>query len=137
MMLSGQRVLVTGGAGFLGSFVADAARARGAEVFVPRARDYDLVDAAAVRRLYADARPDLVLHLAARVGGIGANQQNPGKFFYDNLMMGVQLIEVGRRVGLQKLLAVGTICANPKFAAIPFREDDLSSGYPEETSAPY
>jgi GDP-L-fucose synthase len=135
--VSGQRVVVTGGAGFLGSFVVEKLRARGADVFVPRARDYDLVDIEAVRRLYRDARPDLVVHLAARVGGIGANRVNPGKFFYDNLMMGVQLIEEGRRVGLKKLVALGTICAYPKFAAVPFREDDLWSGYPEETNAPY
>jgi len=133
-----RRVVVTGGAGFLGSFVVEALRRRGCtQIIVPRSSDYDLVDIAAVRRLYHDAKPDLVLHLAAKVGGIAANQDNPGKFFYDNLMMGVQLIEEGRRVGLPKLVAVGTICAYPKFAAIPFREDDLWSGYPEETNAPY
>ncbi|HZZ83557.1 MAG TPA: GDP-L-fucose synthase [Anaeromyxobacteraceae bacterium] len=134
----GERVVVTGGAGFLGSHVVEELRARGAgEVFVPRSRDYDLTDMEAVRRLYRDARPTLVLHLAARVGGIGANRDNPGKFFYDNLMMGVQLIEVGRQVGLPKLVALGTICAYPKFTPVPFREDDLWSGYPEETNAPY
>ena len=133
-----RRVVVTGGAGFLGSFVVDKLRARGAkDVFVPRSREYDLTDLLAVQRLYRDARPDLVIHLAARVGGIGANQKNPGKFFYDNLMMGVQLMEVGRQVGLPKLLCAGTICAYPKFAPVPFREDDLWSGYPEETNAPY
>ena len=104
---------------------------------MPRSRDYDLVDMAAVRKLYDDARPDLVIHLAAQVGGIGANRKNPGKFFYDNLMMGVQLIEEGRRRGLPKLVATGTICAYPKFAPVPFREDDLWNGYPEETNAPY
>jgi GDP-L-fucose synthase len=136
--LAKQRVVVTGGAGFLGWFVVDALRGRGCrDIFVPRSRDYDLVDLAAVRRLYDDARPDLVIHLAARVGGIGANRKNPGKFFYDNLMMGVQLIEEGRRRGLAKLVAAGTICAYPKHTPVPFREDELWNGYPEETNAPY
>jgi GDP-L-fucose synthase len=129
---------VTGGAGFLGSFVLEELRRRGArDVFVPRSREYDLVDIAAVRRIYADAKPTLVIHMAARVGGIGANRENPGKFFYDNLMMGVQLIEVGRQVGLKKLVALGTICAYPKFAPVPFKEEDIWNGYPEETNAPY
>jgi len=133
-----KRVVVTGGAGFLGSFVVEQLRARGAgDVIVPRSRDYDLVDMAGVRKLYDDARPDLVIHLAAQVGGIGANRKNPGKYFYDNLMMGVQLIEEGRRRGLPKLVAAGTICAYPKFAPVPFREEDLWNGYPEETNAPY
>ncbi len=135
---SDKRVVVTGGAGFLGSFVVEGLQARGAKhVIVPRSAEYDLVDIEAVRRLYRDARPDLVLHLAAQVGGIGANRDNPGKFFYDNLMMGVQLIEEGRKLGLPKLVAAGTICAYPKFAPIPFREDDMWNGYPEETNAPY
>jgi GDP-L-fucose synthase len=134
----GKRVVVTGGAGFLGSFVVEQLRARGAgDVIVPRSRDYDLVEMAGVRKLYDDARPDLVIHLAAQVGGIGANRKNPGKYFYDNLMMGVQLIEEGRRRGLPKLVATGTICAYPKFAPVPFREEDLWNGYPEETNAPY
>src|SRR5512147_1647554 len=133
-----ERVVVTGGAGFLGSYVIEELRKRGCrEIFVPRSKEYDLVQMEAVRRLYADARPTLVIHLAAQVGGIGANQKNPGKYFYDNLMMGVQLIEVGRQVGLRKLLALGTICAYPKFAPIPFKEEDLWNGYPEETNAPY
>jgi GDP-L-fucose synthase len=135
---AGKRVVVTGGAGFLGSFVVELLHAKGCrEVIVPRSRDYDLVEMEAVRRLYADSSPDILIHLAARVGGIGANQTNPGRFFYDNLMMGAQLIEVGRQRGLQKFVALGTICAYPKFAPIPFKEDDLWAGYPEETNAPY
>lgn len=135
---SSQRVLVTGGAGFLGSFVVDKLRARGAkEVIAPRSHDCDLVDGAQVRRLLDDVRPDLVVHLAARVGGIGANRENPGRFFYENLMMGVQLVEEARRVGTPKLVLTGTICAYPKFAQVPFSEDALWDGYPEETNAPY
>lgn len=138
MALAGQRVVVTGGSGFLGSHVVEELQRRGpSEVVVPRKADYDLVDGTAVRRLIADARPDLVVHLAARVGGIGANRENPGSFFYDNLMMGVQLIEECRRQGVAKVLTVGTICAYPKFTPVPFREDDLWNGYPEETNAPY
>ncbi len=133
-----ERVLVTGGAGFLGSFVVEELRRRGArEIFTPRSKDYDLVELPAVRALYRDTQPTLVIHLAAKVGGIGANRDNPGKFFYDNLMMGVQLIEVGRQVGLEKLVALGTICAYPKFCPVPFKEEDLWNGYPEETNAPY
>jgi len=136
--LHDQRVVVTGGAGFLGSFVVEQLRARGVrDIFVPRSREYDLVDIAGVRKLYDDTKPDLVIHLAAQVGGIGANRKNPGKYFYDNLMMGVQLIEEGRRRGLGKIVAAGTICAYPKFAPVPFHEDDLWNGYPEETNAPY
>jgi GDP-L-fucose synthase len=134
----GKRVVVTGGAGFLGSFVVENLRQRGGqEIFIPRSRDYDLVNMDAVRRLYQDARPDIVIHLAAQVGGIGANRQNSGKFFYDNLMMGVQMMEAGREAGLKKFVAIGTICAYPKFTPIPFREDDIWNGYPEETNAPY
>ena len=133
-----ERIVVTGGAGFLGGFVVDELRHRGArDVFVPRSADYDLVDMGAVRRLYTDARPTVVLHVAARAGGIGANCRNPAEFFYDNLMMGVQLVEVGRQVGLKKLVALGTVCAYPKLAPVPFREEDLWNGYPEETNAPY
>lgn len=133
-----KRVLVTGGAGFLGSFVVEKLRQRGAkEIFVPRSKDYDLVKMEAVQQVYKDARPDIVIHLAARVGGIGANRANPGKFFYDNLMMGVQLMEVGRQVGIEKFVAIGTICAYPKVTPVPFKEEDLWNGYPEETNAPY
>jgi GDP-L-fucose synthase len=133
-----QRVVVTGGAGFLGSFVVEQLREKGCrEIHVPRSRDYDLVQMDAVKQLYSDCKPDMVIHLAARVGGIGANQANPGKFFYENLMMGTQLIEVGRQMGLKKFVALGTICAYPKFASIPFKEDNIWSGYPEETNAPY
>jgi GDP-L-fucose synthase len=133
-----ERIVVTGGAGFLGSFVIDELKRRGAkEIFVPRSTEYDLVEMEAVKRLYRDAKPTLLIHLAAKVGGIGANRDNPGKFFYDNLMMGVQLIEVGRQVGLKKLVALGTICAYPKFCPVPFKEEDLWNGYPEETNAPY
>ena len=135
---SSKKLVVTGGAGFLGSFVVEKLRERGCqEIVVPTSREYDLVEMDAVRQLYRDARPDMVLHLAARVGGIGANQLNPGKFFYDNLMMGVQLMEVGRQQGLEKFVAVGTICAYPKFTPVPFLEENLWDGYPEETNAPY
>src|SRR5262249_15468396 len=138
MGLSGKRIVVTGGSGFLGSHVVEELRRRGAsEVFVPRRKDYDLVEREASRRMLRDARPDLVLHLAARVGGIGANRENPGSFFYDNLMMGVQLIEECRLEGVPKVVTVGTICSYPKFTPVPFREEELWSGYPEETNAPY
>lgn len=135
--LKGQRIAVTGGAGFLGSSVVDKLKVRGAEVFVPRSRDYDLVSIEACRRLYKDTKPDIVVHLAAKVGGIGANRENPGSFFYNNLMMGVQLMEEGRLYGLKKFVALGTICAYPKFTPVPFKEDELWNGYPEETNAPY
>jgi GDP-L-fucose synthase len=135
---SDKRVTVTGGAGFLGFFVVEKLRDRGCkDIFVPRSKDYDLVEMEAVKRLYGDTQPDIVIHLAARVGGIGANQAQPGRFFYDNLMMGAQLMEVGRRTGLEKFVALGTICAYPKFTPVPFKEEDLWSGYPEETNAPY
>lgn len=133
----GRRILVTGGAGFLGRFVVERLQARGGLVQAPRSDKYNLVERSECRRLIADAQPDLVLHLAARVGGIGANRANPGRFFFENLMMGIQLIEECRLANVQKVVAVGTICAYPKHAPVPFREDDLWNGYPEETNAPY
>ncbi len=136
--LLNKRVTVTGGTGFLGTYVVSQLKERGCrKIFIPRSKDYDLTEMAAVKRLYKDARPDIVIHLAAKVGGIGANRENPGKFFYDNLMMGVQMMEVGRQVGIEKFVALGTICAYPKFTPVPFKEENLWKGYPEETNAPY
>lgn len=134
----GKRVVVTGGAGFLGKNVVKKLKAEGCDdIFVPRSKDYDLVDMEAVKKLYKDADPNIVIHLAAVVGGIGANSEHPGQFFYDNLMMGTQMMEIGRQHGLEKFVAMGTICCYPKFTPIPFKEDDLWNGYPEETNAPY
>jgi GDP-L-fucose synthase len=133
-----RRVLVTGGSGFLGRYVVNRLRQfPGLEVIVPSHREYNLVAGSNVERLLSATHPDLVIHLAAVVGGIGANQENPGKFFYENLMMGVQLIEQARQDGVKKFVALGTVCAYPKFTPTPFREDDLWNGYPEETNAPY
>ena len=135
---NGKRVCVTGGAGFLGSYVVDQLGRRGcASIVVPRRADYDLVNGDAVRRLYADAKPHIVIHLAAVVGGIGANRAHPGRFFYDNLMMSVQLLHEGHRAGIEKFVGIGTVCAYPKHTPVPFRENDLWNGYPEETNAPY
>jgi GDP-L-fucose synthase len=132
-----KRVTVTGGAGFLGRFVTEKLQARGVDVFVPRSADYNLIEKDDIIRMLGDAQPDMVIHLAAVVGGIGYNQKNPGKFFYDNLMMGVQLIEQSRLHEVKKFVATGTVCAYPKFTPVPFKEDDLWIGYPEETNAPY
>lgn len=136
--LSTKRVAVTGGAGFLGSFVVDKLRERGCrDIVVPLIEEYDLRDRDVIIRFYKQHEPEIVLHLAAIVGGIGANRANPGKYFYDNAIMGIQLIEYARQFGVEKFVAIGTICAYPKFCPIPFREEDLWNGYPEETNAPY
>jgi len=136
--LAGKRITVTGGAGFLGTYVVGKLKERGCQnIFVPRSRDYNLVDNEAVKRLYRDAKPDIVIHLAAVVGGIGANSENSGRFFYENLMIGVQMIEQGRLFNIEKFIALGTVCAYPKFTPVPFKEEDIWHGYPEETNAPY
>ncbi len=136
--LSERRVTVTGGGGFLGSHVVEALRRRGCEeIFVPRSADYDLTKMADVLRMYADSRPQVVIHLAARGGGIGLNRERPADLFYDNIMMGVQVLEQARLHGVEKFVAIGTVCAYPKFTTVPFREEELWLGYPEETNAPY
>jgi GDP-L-fucose synthase len=136
--LFSRRILVTGGAGFLGRRVVDRLRAAGSRsVVVPRSSEYDLVELSAVRRLLRDEQPDVIIHLAAVVGGIGANRANPGRFFYENLMMGVQLMEEARLFGIEKFVSIGTVCSYPKHTPVPFHEEDLWNGYPEETNAPY
>lgn len=133
-----RRVAVTGGAGFLGGYVTGGLRNRGCKnILVPKIEAYDLVDMNDIVRMYDDMKPDIVIHLAAVVGGIGANREHPGEFFYKNLMMGVQLIEQGRLHNIEKFVAIGTVCAYPKFTPVPFKEDDIWNGYPEETNAPY
>lgn len=133
-----KRVVVTGGAGFLGSFVVEKLQERGCrEIIVPRSREYDLRNRDAIVKLYEVARPHIVIHLAAVVGGIGANRRNPGRFFYDNAIMGIQLMEYARQFGVEKFVAIGTVCSYPKVTPVPFKEDDLWNGYPEETNAPY
>ena len=134
----GKRVIVTGGAGFLGSVVVNRIRTLGAaEVVVPRTREHDLRELGPIQKLLDATRPDVIIHLAARVGGIGANREHPADFFYDNLMMGVQLMHESWRRGVEKFVAIGTVCAYPKFTPVPFKEDDIWNGYPEETNAPY
>ena len=138
MKWADKRVVVTGGAGFLGSYVVEKLHERGCQkVVVPRSKEYDLRERDAILRLYAEAQPTIVLNLAAIVGGIGANLANPGRFFYDNAIMGIQLMEYARQCGVEKFVQVGTICAYPKFTPVPFKEEDLWEGYPEETNAPY
>ena len=133
-----RRVMVTGGAGFLGAWVVRKLRQRGCQsIFVPRSQDYDLRHGEAIRRAISEAAPEIIIHLAARVGGIGANRAHPAEYFYDNLMMGVPLLHEAWRAGVSKFVAIGTVCAYPKFTSVPFREDDLWDGYPEETNAPY
>jgi GDP-L-fucose synthase len=131
-------VLVTGGSGFLGSFVVDKLRVRGPkDIVIPRSRGCDLRTLEAIRKVLTEVNPNIIIHLAARVGGIGANRAHPAEFFYDNLMMGVQLLHEAWQFGVEKFVAIGTVCAYPKYTPVPFREEDLWGGYPEETNAPY
>jgi GDP-L-fucose synthase len=138
MNLTTKRIMITGGDGFLGRYVIDELRRKGVErIFVPGHHDYDLTQMPDIGRAYQTGQPDIVLHLAAKVGGIGINREKPGEFFYDNLMMGAQLMEQGRLAGVEKFVSIGTVCAYPKLTPVPFKEDDLWNGYPEETNAPY
>jgi len=133
-----KRVLVTGGAGFLGKFVVRELKRKGCQrIFIPRKKDFDLTTLESIKKLLKKTKPDIIIHLAAVVGGIGANRENPGRFFYENIMMGVQLMEEARIFGVKKFVALGTVCAYPKFTKVPFKETDLWNGYPEETNAPY
>ena len=133
-----RRVTITGGGGFLGSFVVAKLQENGCQnVFASRSKDYDLREAENVLRLYKDSRPDIVVHLAATVGGIGANRKHPGRFFYDTAIMGIQMMEYARRFNVEKFVSIGTVCSYPKFTPTPFQEENLWEGYPEETNAPY
>lgn len=136
--LKDKKVIVTGGAGFLGRFVTKKLKDRNCkDIFIPKIEEYDLRNLETIKKMYRDAEADVVIHLAAVVGGIGANRENPGSFFYDNLIMGIQLMEQARLIGIEKFVALGTICAYPKYTKVPFKEEDLWNGYPEETNAPY
>jgi len=136
--LKDKKVIVTGGAGFLGKFVIKKLKDKNCkDIFIPKIEEYDLKNLETIKKMYRDARADIVIHLAAVVGGIGANRENPGSFFYDNLIMGIQLMEQARLTGIEKFVALGTICAYPKFTPVPFKEENLWNGYPEETNAPY
>ena len=136
--IKNRRILVTGGTGFFGQYVVEKLKGRGCQdIFISQKKDYDLVEMDLVRKLYEDARPDIVIHLAGKVGGISANKEKPGEFFYDNLIMGTQMMEIGKRLGIEKFVALGTVCCYPKFTPVKFKEESLWDGYPEETNAPY